>query len=84
MLEIVQAHKDANEADLIATVKNSYNVSEKAEILAQLKGQVFAFEQMLEIKEYLNQAIQEEAEDNNQEVNHEVSSFRSSSPIKSS
>ena len=63
MLELVQSHLKANEDHLNSLVlENSFNHLD-LHVLSQLKGQIYALKEVLNIREYLIEKIQEEEDE---------------------
>lgn len=60
MLRVVQRHKDANKEDLASSVLNVSLGQIDLHKLSILKGQIYAFEAILEIKEFLKEIVTEE------------------------
>lgn len=70
MLEILTEHKEANRTLINDSVVYGPSISQlDLHVISQIRGQILAFEEILNIKEYLMDSIEEEE-------NNEISGIR--------
>lgn len=69
MLRLLQRHQKANKDDLMERMVYGSALNEESlQLLAQLKGQILAFDQLVNIKEFLIELVEEHPEDTKDEI----------------